>query len=75
MSERWKYQIKMGGIWGVFMTVFNVLYIRKPSERHTFFILKHAYILVGIFVLGYWKSKQKKKPINFNYERKMEIPT
>jgi hypothetical protein len=31
MSERWKYQIKMGGIWGVFMTVFNVLFDIKET--------------------------------------------
>ncbi|MBG6110907.1 putative membrane protein [Flavobacterium sp. CG_9.10] len=69
MSERWKYQIKMGGIWGVFMTVFNVLFeikeipfleqVSKPS----FYIRAAAYIVVGIFVLGYftWKAKLKQQ--------------
>ncbi len=67
MSERWKYQIKMGGIWGVFMTVFNVLFDIKETPfstqvaTPTFYFKSIAYILVGIFVLGYftWKSKQK----------------
>ena len=67
MSERWKYQIKMGGIWGVFMTVFNVLFDIKETTFSTqvatpaFYFKSIAYILVGIFVLGYftWKSKQK----------------
>ena len=68
MSERWKYQIKTGGIWGVFMTVFNVLFDIKEipfSEQVSkpgFYIRAAAYIIVGIFVLGYftWKSKNKR---------------
>jgi hypothetical protein len=67
MSERWKYQIKMGGIWGLFMTVFNVLFDIKDTPlaaqvaAPAFYFKALAYILVGIFVLGYytWKSKQK----------------
>lgn len=67
MSERWKYQIKMGSIWGLFMTVFNVLFDIKDISlaaqvaAPAFYLKAVAYILVGIFVLGYytWKSKQK----------------
>lgn len=67
MSERWKYQIKMGGIWGVFMTVFNVLFNIKEIPFSVqvatlnFYIRATTFILIGIFVLGYftWKSKQK----------------
>nr|WP_309757303.1 hypothetical protein [Flavobacterium sp.] len=67
MSERWKYQIKMGGIWGVFMTVFNVLFNIKEIPFSVqvatlnFYIRAATFILIGIFVLGYftWKSKQK----------------
>ena len=67
MSERWKYQIKMGGIWGLFMIVFNVLFDLKDTPlaaqvaAPSFYLKAVAYILVGIFVLGYytWKSKQK----------------
>ena len=54
MSERWKYQIKTGGIWGVFMTVFNVLFDIKEipfSEQvatPNFYIRAAVYIFVGI---------------------------
>lgn len=70
MSERWKYQIKTGGIWGVFMTVFNVLFNIKEipfSEQVSapgFYLRAAAYILVGIFVLGYFTWKSKNKRIN-----------
>ena len=67
MSERWKYQITMGSIWGIAMTVFNVLFNLKeiPFSQQivstVFYLQVAGYILVGIFVLGYftWKSKQK----------------
>ena len=67
MNERWKYQIKTGGIWGIFMTVFNVLFDIKETPfleqvaTPNFYIRATAYIIVGIFVLGYfsWKSKVK----------------
>ena len=69
MSERWKYQITMGSIWGVFMTVFNVLFDIKEipfSEQvatPNFYFRAVAYILVVVFVLGYftWKSKVKQQ--------------
>lgn len=67
MSERWKYQITMGSIWGIVMTVFNVLFNLKEISfsqqivSTVFYLQAAAYILIGIFVLGYftWKSKQK----------------
>ncbi|CAH0337282.1 hypothetical protein FVB9288_03036 [Flavobacterium sp. CECT 9288] len=67
MSERWKYQITMGSIWGIVMTVFNVLFDLKETPlaaqvaTSAFYLKAVAYILVGIFVLGYytWKSKVK----------------
>ena len=69
MSERWKYQIKSGGIWGVFMTVFNVLFELKEKPigvqvtSQNFYIRAVAFILIGIFVLAYfnWKQKVKKE--------------
>jgi hypothetical protein len=60
----------MGGIWGVFMTVFNVLFDIKGlhfQRKLPLLLFKAiAYILVGIFVLGYftWKSN-KNKTYNF----------
>ena len=69
MSERWKYQIKTGGIWGVFMSVFMILFNLKEASfleqisKPEFFIRATAYIVIGIFVLGYftWKSKNKRE--------------
>jgi hypothetical protein len=67
MSERWKYQIKYGGIWGVFMTVFNVLFELKEKPigvqitSQNFYIRAVAFILIGIFVLAYFNWKQKVK--------------
>ena len=68
MTERWKYQIKTGGFWGIFMTVFNILFELKQFSfleqisKPTFYIRLVVYIIVGIFVLGYfnWKAKLKK---------------
>ncbi len=31
MSERWKYQIKMGGFWGIFMIIFMTLFELKEN--------------------------------------------
>lgn len=67
MSERWKYQIKIGGFWGIFMSFFNVLFEmqEKPiSVQLTsagFYVRATIFILVGIFIFGYfnWKSIQK----------------
>ena len=69
MSERWKYQLKMGGFWGVFMTVFMTLFEIKEKPfmeqitSYNFYLRAVVYIAVGIFVLGYfnWKQMQKNK--------------
>ena len=69
MNERWKYQIKTGGFWGIFMTAFNVLFELKQVSfleqisKPTFYIRLVVYVLVGIFVLGYfnWKAKLKRE--------------
>ena len=74
MNDRWKYQIKTGGFWGIFMTAFNVLFEIKEksvSEQFTsapFYIRLVGFTLVGIFVLGYfnWKAKQKQEVNNNN---------
>lgn len=67
MSERWQYQFKSGGTWGVFMAVFTVLFDLKDKPfaeqllQPIFYIRSAAYIVLGIFVFGYylWKTKQK----------------
>jgi len=69
MSERWKYQIKMGGFWGVFMVVFMILFelqektISQQLSETNFYIRAFGYIVIGIFVLGYftWKEKNKRE--------------
>ncbi|RKS01010.1 MULTISPECIES: hypothetical protein [unclassified Flavobacterium] len=70
MSERWKYQVKTGAFWGLFMTVFNVLFEIKEKPLNIqlsspgFYLRALVFILVGIFVLGYVNWKQKAKQQN-----------
>lgn len=70
MSERWKYQVKTGAFWGLFMTVFNVLFEIKEKPLNIqlsspgFYLRALVFILVGIFVLGYVNWKQKVKQQN-----------
>jgi hypothetical protein len=67
MSERWKYQIKTGGIWGLFMVVFNILFELKEKpfmeqiSSSIFYIKAVVYIAVGIFILGYFNWKRSPK--------------
>jgi hypothetical protein len=67
MNKRWKYQIIIGSFWGIFMTVFNVLFEIKEksiSEQFTsasFYLRLVVFTLVGIFVLGYFNWKASKK--------------
>jgi cell division protein FtsW (lipid II flippase) len=69
MSERWKYQLKMGGFWGVFMVVFMTLFelkeksVSQQLSENNFYIRAISYIIIGIFVLGYfsWKEKVKRE--------------
>ncbi len=71
MSERWKYQLKMGGFWGVFMVIFMTLFelkektISQQLSDNNFYIRAVSYIVIGIFVLGYfsWKEKVKREKI------------
>ena len=69
MSERWKYQIKYGGIWGIIVTVFMIVFeaknapIKEQLLQPDFYIRAIGFILVGIFVLGYfnWRTKTKRE--------------
>lgn len=69
MTERWKYQLKTGGFWGVFMIVFTTLYALKEKPLATqindsnFYFRAIVFLLFGIFALGYssWKSKTKRE--------------
>ena len=72
MSERWKYQLKMGGFWGVFMIVFMTLFeikeksISEQLSSTDFYFRAISYLVIGIFVLGYfnWKSKVRRENID-----------
>ncbi len=69
MGERWKYQIIMGGVWGLFMIIFMVLFELKEKsfnqqfEDKNFYIRAVSFIFIGIFVLGYfsWNAKRKRE--------------
>lgn len=69
MNERWKYQLKMGGFWGVFMVIFMTLFdlkektISQQLSENNFYIRAVSYIVIGIFVLGYfsWREKVKRE--------------
>ena len=69
MCERWKYQIKIGLFWGVFMSVFNMLFeiqehsIMEQISKPNFYFRAIIFILVGIFGLGYFNWKSIKKPV------------
>jgi putative Mn2+ efflux pump MntP len=68
MSERWKYQLKTGGIWGVFMVIVITVFDLKDKplieqlSSWNFYVRSIIYIGIGIFVLGYfnWKAKEKR---------------
>ena len=69
MTERWKYQLKTGGFWGVFMIVFTTAFALKEKPfltqiaDYNFYIRATGFLLFGVFVLGYssWKSKKKRE--------------
>jgi hypothetical protein len=67
MTERWKYQLKTGGFWGVFMIVFTTVFALKEKPFATqiadsnFYIKAAGFLLFGIFVLGYSSLKSKIK--------------
>lgn len=68
MSERWKYQLKTGGFWGIFMTVFMALFEMKEHPlteqlvSGQFYFRMVTFLIVGIFLLGYinWRAKVKR---------------
>lgn len=69
MSERWKYQIKFGLFWGIFMTLFDILFkIREYSILEQilnpkFYFGAFSEIIVGVFIIGYLFWKYTKKPV------------
>jgi len=69
MSERWKFQIRMGGMWGIFMTVFMTWYETKEHplteqlSSAQLYIRMVAFLAVGIFGLGYYGWKNRKSEV------------
>ena len=69
MSERWKYQIKVGLPWGIFMTVFLAVFgvndktFTEQIESGFFYFQMSIFLLFGVFILGYfsWNSKIKRE--------------
>jgi len=66
MSERWKYQIKTGVFWAVIMTVIIVVFDLKETSLYEqitsfqFYFRLGFFLLMGIFVLGYFTWRNKK---------------
>lgn len=67
MTKRWKYQIKSGLFWGIFMTIALVLFesqevsLSEQLVMPEIYIRAAGFILIGIFVLGYinWRSLKR----------------
>lgn len=67
MSERWKYQIKNGGLWGIVMNVPMLLFqlteksFMEQITSPKFYIRAAIWLVIGIFLIGYfnWKAKVK----------------
>ncbi|MFN8324178.1 MAG: hypothetical protein U0T80_00190 [Flavobacteriaceae bacterium] len=73
MIERWKYQVKVGLFWGLFMSVFNLFFNKDKtmSEQlvsQEFYIRLFVFSVGGVFVLGYimWKQKEKGSDITWS---------
>ncbi len=67
MSERWKYQVKTGVFWGLFMIGFSAFVNQenKPISialtEIDFYFRGVVFLLFGIFVLGILAGNQKLK--------------
>ena len=71
MSERWKYQIKTGGLWGLIIAVviptldlFQLSFEQAFFSKHNF--IRTAYFVTfGVCLIGYlsWRKKVKSESI------------
>lgn len=72
MNERWKFQIKNGGIWGLIVySCIAIIDVFEMSFEDAFLtqekLLRTLYfVLAGIFIVGYsnWKKKIKRERAN-----------
>jgi antibiotic biosynthesis monooxygenase (ABM) superfamily enzyme len=66
MSERWKFQLKVGLIWSILMTVFMVFKNEKSFNEQLnssdLYVRLILIFLCGIFIMGYitWKGQDEK---------------
>lgn len=69
MAPRWKYQLKWGTLWGVFMAVGIMTFTAWEAEdwslfwSKSFFIRLAVFLIVGIFLIAWlnWRELQKRK--------------
>lgn len=70
MTKRWKYQIKIGGIWGfTTATIISLFNLTDRSFEEEFLSKKYFikllyFILLGILIVGYFSWKKKFKEQN-----------
>lgn len=69
MSERWRFQIKTGIFWGLFMIGFSTWSLSGSTPLanqfadNSYYFRAVGYIIFGIFVLGYssWTAKKRRE--------------
>ena len=70
MSERWKYQIRTGGVWGLIMALaMSIFDLTDMSFEDAFLSKKNIFrllyfLLVGTFIIGYYRWNKKAKQEN-----------
>lgn len=75
MSERWKCQIKSGLPFGLLLPIFlGLLDWYGTSFSQAFFTLKFlitllVFLFLGIFVIGYYNWREKRKTLEYNKQK------
>ena len=75
MSERWKCQIKSGLPFGLLLPIFlGLLDWYGTSFTDAFFTLKFlisllVFLFLGIFVIGYYNWREKRKTLEYNKQK------
>ncbi|WP_396156141.1 hypothetical protein [Flavobacterium sp.] len=75
MNERWKYQIKSGVPFGILLPiVLGLLDWYGTSFSEAFFTLKFlisllVFLFLGIFVIGYYNWREKRKTLEYNKQK------
>ena len=67
MSPRWKFQIRNGLPFGIFMAIFMTGFDAalensiQPFLTRTFLIKLLVWMILGVFVVGYFNWRERKK--------------